>query len=95
MKANLDKKFKGIDGKEMSPDNPNMKIMIAQALFNGQGVGTSAEEKFAAYRLCNRLTSEQGELELDKDERNLLRSAACAALTPGAYGQIIDLIGEK
>lgn len=95
MKVNLDQQFKGMDGKDMPPSTPNMRMHLAQALFNGNGVGNSQDEKFAAYKLCNRLMNEQGELELDKDERNLLLSAACANLTPGAFGQIMDLLNSK
>ena len=95
MKVNLDRQFKGMDGKDMPPSTQNMRMSIAQNLFNGYGVGNTQDEKFAAYKLCNRLMNEQGELELDKDERKLLLSAACANLTPGAFGQIMDLLNTK
>ena len=72
-----------------------MAHFLAQALFSGAGVGSSPEEKFAAYKLCNRLINETGDIELDKDERKLLKAAACASLTPGAFGQVMDLLNKK
>ncbi len=95
MKVDLDKQFKGMDGKDMPPSTQNMRMSIAQNLFNGYGVGNTQDEKFAAYKLCNRLMNEQGEMELDKDERKLILATACANLTPGAFGQIMDLLNTK
>ena len=95
MKVNLDQQFKTMDGKEMPSSTPNMRMSIAQNLFNGHGVGNTQDEKFAAYKLCNRLMNEPGELELDKDERKLILASSCANLTPGAFGQIMDLLNTK
>lgn len=91
MKINLNKKFKSFNGGELGDDT--MKITIAKALFSGQGVGNTEEEKFAAYKLCNRLLNEkEEELEFDKDEKKLILAASCFALTPGAYGQIREIL---
>ena len=95
MKANLDTRFRGMDGKEMPESTHNMRMSIAQGLFNGAGIGNTQEEKFAAYKLCNRLMNEPGELELDKDERKLILATACMTLTPGAFGQVKELLDEK
>lgn len=93
MKVNLNQKFKGFGGAELGEET--MKIMIAKALFSGQGVGNSEDEKFAAYKLCNRLMNEKdNEMEFDKDERKIILSASCATLTPGAYGQIRELLND-
>ena len=72
-----------------------MAHFLAKALFSGAGVGQTPEEKFAAYKLCNRLINETGEIELDKDERKLLKDVACASLTPGAFGQVMEILKEK
>lgn len=94
VKVDLDKQFKGMDGKPVAT-MPTIRMGLAQALYNGNGIGNTQEEKFAAYRLCNRLLNEQGAIELDKDERNMLLAAACATLTPGGFGQIKDMFNTK
>lgn len=94
MVANLDQKFKGFNGEDLEKDP--IKLFIAKALFSGQGVGNSEDEKFNAYKLCNRLMNENTDsIELDKDERKLILSAACATLSPGAYGQVRELLTKE
>ena len=94
MKVNLNQKFKNFFGNEDSK-NDTMKVSIAKALFSGVGIGNSDDEKFAAYKLCNRLINEkEDEMEFDKDERKLILSAACASLVPGAYGQVRELLNN-
>lgn len=93
MRVNLNQKFKGFDGSELGDET--IKTTIAKALFSGQGIGNSEDEKFAAYKLCNRLISESGDdMEFDKDERKIILTASCASLVPGAYGQIRELLNE-
>lgn len=93
MVVNLDQKFKGFNGEDLGKDP--IKLFIAKALFGGQGVGNSEDDKFNAYKLCNRLMNENTEaIELDKDERRLILSAACASLVPGAFGQVVELIKD-
>lgn len=94
MKVNLNKKFKGFFGEEIGDET--IRTTVAKALFSGQGIGNTPDEKFSAYKLCNRLINEkEEEMEFDKDERKIILSASCAALTPGAYGQIRDLFEDK
>lgn len=93
MKADLNKHFKGIDGQDLP--GGTMSEWLARGLFSGNGVGNSEEDKFAAYKLLNRLTNEgSGEMEFDKDERKLILAVACASLTPGAFGQVVELIKD-
>lgn len=95
MKVNLNQQFKGFDG-TIAKTEDTMRIMLSKGLFAGKGVKETDEEKYAAYKLNLRLmANEEGEIELDKDERKLLRSVACASLVPGAFGQIADLLKEK
>lgn len=97
MKVNLQILFKSFGGEELKGEakGKTMAHFLAQSLFSGAGVGNTPEEKFAAYKLCNRLISETGEIELDKDERKLLKDTACASLTPGAFGQVMELLEKK
>lgn len=97
MKVNLHIPFRAFRGEELKGEakGKTMAHFLAQSLFSGAGVGQTPEEKFAAYKLCNRILNEPGEIELDKDERKLIKESACASLTPGAFGQVMDLLNEK
>lgn len=97
MTVNLNQPFKAFGGEQLKGESKGetMAHFLAKALFSGAGVGQTPEEKFAAYKLCNRLISETGEIELDKDERKLLKDTACASLTPGAFGQVMELLEKK
>lgn len=92
MKVDLNKKLKDISGKELID---TVGDVLARGLFSGAGVGNTQEEKFAAYKLQHKIMNADGELEFDIDERKLLRSVACASLVPGAFGQVVGLIGEN
>lgn len=91
--VNLDKRFKSYDGMEIEDDN--IRVTLAKALFAGNGVGESRDDKFDAYCLCNKLSSSSGELEISDREREILLNAANASLRPGAFGQVADLLDYK
>lgn len=52
----------------------------------------SAEEKYRAYKLCNRISSADGEIELTAEEAAYILRICGEALSAGAYGQIRDII---
>lgn len=92
MEANLNQSFIGFDGKPFK-NNQTISDALGQALFSGLGVGNKPEEKYSAYKLCHKiLNSKDGNIEFDIDERKLLKNVACASLTPGAYGQVVELL---
>ena len=91
MEIDLNQMFKGFNGEPVG-EKQTIGKTLAQALFAGQGVGGKPEEKFEAYRLCNKIINASGPVELDIDERKMIKSVACASLIPGAYGQIVELL---
>ena len=91
MEVNLNQTFSGFNGKPIS-EKQTIGETLAQALFTGQGVGNKPEEKFSAYKLCNKIINASGPVELDIDERKMIKSVACASLIPWAYGQIVELL---
>lgn len=91
MEVNLNQMFRGFKDKPIR-DERTIGDNLAEALFVGQGVGNKPEEKFAAYKLLNKIINASGPVELDIDERKMIKSVACASLIPGAYGQIVELL---
>lgn len=91
MEVKLNQKFIGFDGKELK-GGQTISDALGQALFSGIGVGNTPNDKYSAYKLCNKITSSKEMVELDIDERKLLKGVACASLTPGAYGQVVELL---
>jgi hypothetical protein len=94
MKLNFNIHFKDIAGVEIPGET--FADAIAKALFLGRGVSLSdADEKYAAYRLSTKLLAANADIVLSDDELKLIRKVAAAALTPGAYGQLIDLLNPQ
>lgn len=91
MEVNLNQSFIGLDGKQLK-SGQTVSDALGQALFSGIGVGNTPDEKYFAYKLCNKIISKNNSIELDIDERKLLKNVACASLTPGAYGQVVELL---
>jgi hypothetical protein len=90
-KINLNKQFRDITGARIAGET--YADAIAKGLYFGRGISvTNGEEKYAAYKLSTRIIAEKTEIELTDDETALVRKVAAAVLTPGAYGQVIDLL---
>jgi hypothetical protein len=93
MKVNLNKQFKTLTGAEI-PGETHADL-IAKALFNGHGISATPDEKYAAYKLSTKIIATAGIIEATDDEIALIKTVAAAALTPGAYGQVIDLLKNE
>lgn len=92
MRVNFNRSF--VDQK----GNPLSNVMadeIGKALFFLPPTGkfqVSPEDKYKAYKLCNRITSAETEIELTAEEAAFILRICGEMLSPGAYGQIRDLI---
>lgn len=97
MKVNFNKSFVDFKGNEVRTGSKPVLISeeIGRILF---ALGTSgnaphnAEEKYMAYKLCNRITAVQGEVELTTEEAAFIVKVCGETLTAGGYGQVRDLI---
>lgn len=95
MKINFNRSF--VDQK----GNP-LSVMIAdeigKSLFFLGATGknqVSAEEKYMAYKLCNRISASQDEVEITADEAAFILRVCGETLSAGAYGQVRDLIDNQ
>ena len=91
MKVNFNQSFKDFKGKEIGV---MISDEIGKVLFNlstSNNTPLSADEKYMAYKLCNRI-SQGGETELTSEEAAFILRASGEFLTAGAYGQVRDLI---
>ena len=78
-----------------SPLSVMMADEIGKSLFFLGSSGksqVSAEDKYKAYKLCNRISSSQESTELTADEAAFVLRICGDTLSAGAYGQIRDLI---
>ena len=91
MKVNFTQSFKDFKGKALGV---SMADEIGRVLFNVGLSGNApltAEQKYMAYKLCNRMQA-GGEVELTAEEAAFLLKVCGESLTAGAYGQVRDLI---
>lgn len=91
MIVNFNQSFKDFKGNEIG-----LKISdeIGKMLFNistSNKNPLSADEKYMAYKLCNRICS-GGETELTSEESAFIVRVCGEYMTAGAYGQVKDLI---
>ena len=97
MKVNFNVSIKDFRGQDVIlNDKPVMLAdKVAQLLFNyGNMSQVPADDKWRAYKLCNRLM-ESGELELTTEEGAFVLNICGQALTAGVYGRVRDLIEEN
>jgi hypothetical protein len=90
MKVNLNKQFKTLTGAEIAGET--YADLISKALFHGHGISAKPDEKYAAYKLSTKIIATGGLIEATDAEVALIKTVAAAALTPGAYGQVIDFL---
>lgn len=96
MKVNLKQSFIDFKGNEIKVNGKPALISdeVGKILFN---LGTSgntplgADEKYMAYKLCNRIC-QSGELEITAEEGAFIVKVCGEHLTAGAYGQVRDII---
>lgn len=90
------------DGKKMMEKQPVMIAdVLSQNLYNGEGIERTGDaekdnrNKFKAYKLCHRIFSATGPIELTLEESVLIKQVSASSLTAGAYGQIVELLGGE
>ncbi len=96
MKVNFNQSFKDFKGNEVKVNGKTVMISdeVGKILFNMGTSGNSpmsADEKYMAYKLCNRI-SQTGDVDITSEESVFILKACSESLTAGAYGQIRDLI---
>jgi len=99
MKVNFNKSFKDYKGEEIVKDGKKQMIndLLAQCLFTGEGIERTGnaekdnKNKFDAYKLCQRLITVQGAIEISSEEAVIIKQVA-ANLNAGGYAQIVELI---
>lgn len=91
MKVNFNQSFKDYKGESLGV---NISDEVGKILFNlstsGQ-IPLSADEKYMAYKLCNRITSLE-EVELTNEEAAFIVKVCGENFKAGAYGQIVDIM---
>lgn len=95
MKVNLNRPFLDYRHNPIGNENEKMKDLLCVRLFSASTCGEnpmSAEQKYTAYKLCNKINDRPDEVEMDRDERKLLLDICAESLSAGAYGQLADLL---
>lgn len=90
-KINLNKEFTDVSGTIIAGEM--ISDAIAKHLYLGKGISVdNGDEKYAAYKLSSKIIHATGAIEVSPEEITLIKKTAASALTPGAYGQVIDLL---
>lgn len=95
MKTNFNQSFRDYKGAPLP--GTNMADEVCKILFivgTGNAQAT-ADDKYTAYKLCNRIMQQPDGVELSADEMAFILRQCGEKLTAGAYGQVKDLIEGK
>ncbi len=90
-KINLNKEFTDFSGSIIAGEK--MADAIAKNLYLGNGIApNNGDEKYAAYKLSSKIIHASDDINLSDEEIVLIKKVAAVSFTPGAYGQVIDLL---
>lgn len=104
MEVNLKRPFVNTDGEAVCemrkgvPEFTEMGRQVAKILFNLStlgGVPLDAEQKYEAYRLCQRITATPEKVELTAEDAAFLKRVCGEQLSAGAYGQVCDILENR
>ena len=96
MKVNLKKQF--VDFANPNKQQEEIWKLMSVALFNLNhihGTELNAEQKYAAYLLCRKISEHPESVDITSEEAVMIKNVAAETLSAGAYGQIVDLIEKK
>lgn len=92
MKVDLNRKFKDFKGNETAE---LVSDQVAEALYmagSSHEFPIRKEDKFRAYRLCQKIINNNGVIEVESEDISLIKDVSSVRFVSGAYGQICDLL---
>ena len=101
MKLDLTKPLKREDWMKKEDKNETVANELKKLVYGGvcikqdQDPIKRADEMYAYYKLFQKLDNATPETEYTPDELNIIKRVSAMAYTPGAYGQIIEMIDGK
>ena len=92
-KINLNQEFTDCFGTIIAGEK--ISDAIAKHLYLGKGISSeNGDEKYAAYKLSAKIVTAKDKVECTPEEIALIKKMAAVGFTPGAYGQILDLLEQ-
>lgn len=89
MKVNFTTKLKNFDGSETEK---TVGHIIGCLLFGYGDANVSADKKYSAYKMMQRISHSEAECEISVEEASLIKEISAKSMNAGAYGQIVDLL---
>ena len=91
MEKNLNRPFVNWKGEELA--STNMADEVCKILYNvGSNGNVSPDEKWMAYKLCNRIMKTPERVGLSSEETVFVLKLCAESLLAGAYGQIKEML---
>lgn len=95
MKINFNNPFKDFRGQVVLANGKPVMMAdeVGRTLYNaGASKQLTAEEKYDAYKICTRIATTDGEVDITAEDGALIIRLCADNMTAGAFGQIKDLI---
>ena len=92
-KFNLNREFTDCFGTIIAGEK--ISDAVAKHLYLGKGLSNdNGDEKYAAYKLSTKIVTAKNDVEITPEEIALIKKMAAVCFTPGAYGQVLDLLDK-
>lgn len=89
MKIDFTRKLRNLDG---TCTEKNVGYLIGCLLFGYGDVNVSAEKKYSAYKLMQRISQAEVACEISVEEASFIKEISVKSMSAGIYGQIVDLL---
>ena len=96
MNVNFEIEEKDFQGNALKENGKGiiMKDLVCKYLYSC-GDGFSADEKYEAYKLLQKINASKGTVDIEDKESLLIKRACEKFLSAGGYGQICELLNGK
>lgn len=99
MEIDLHVPFRDLNGNSIKNGNGEIEYidkLICMNLFSGNFLNdlNDIELKFNAFTTCMKIYNAQGKVDITDKDRELIKLAA-SVLSPGGYGQVINILDFK
>lgn len=96
MNVNFNNKILSFNGQPLKQNGTDMDFhtIVCQMLYTA-GEKYTAEEKYRAYKIMQRIEADPEHVEINNEDAVLIKRIVGETLTAGAYGQLADLLDGK
>ncbi len=83
-----------VNGKEVQ-EPVMISDQIGEVLWTQASAGIQPAEKYQAFKIAQRIATDPEAVDISDEDVDLIKKVCAQVFSPGAYGQIVDLLESK